>query len=214
MKKFLFTILLLIVVSKPSFSQYELRASMGIDYASMPSLVDYINQSYAPAGNQLNSFNSAIEFSAEAGYLVNKHYQVGFELGYLINSFTYTFFPTKYEFAYNIFMPSVLNYYVLQGKGYKFKFGGGLGLRFSSVHETKPILTKTYNYRSVGYGLILRAEGNTLLSGNFYVSLGGDIRYDINGEPKNGNNYIVNNGKKVSLSSFSAGVRLGITYIF
>ena len=89
-------------------------------------------------------------------------------------------------------------------------------MRFVSVNETKPTTTTTYTYSSIGYGIILRAEGNTLLSDNLYVSIGGDIKYDINGEPKNGSNYIVNNAnhQNVSLDSFSAGVRLGLTYLF
>ncbi len=216
MKKITLIIFLIIGITKISFSQYEVRAGMGIDYTSAPLLRDYINQNFAPRNNQLGNFFSAIEFSEEFGYLISKHYQISIELGYLMNSFNYSYNISTYDFSYKVIKPSILNYYVIQGTGYKFKFGGGAGIRLAYVDQTLPTTTRIYHYHSTGFGFILRAEGNTLLSDNLYVSLGGDILYDINGEPKNGNNYIINNAnnKRVSLNSFAAVIRLGLLYLF
>ncbi len=162
----------------------------------------------------MSSFNSAVNFSIEGGYYLNNSFQMGLEVAYLLNSYSYPSISGSYDFSYNIIMPSVTSYYVIQGKGYNFKFGGGLGIRISNVNETNQLSTVATSYSALGFGFLLRADGNTALSDNVYANIGGDIRYDWNGDPKNGNNYIVNYNNNVNLNSLSLGVRLGITYRF
>ncbi len=113
-------------------------------------------------------------------------------------------------------MPSVLNYYVLNGNGYNFKFGGGAGIRFLSLNESLPGTGSTVNYSSTGFGLILRAEGNTAIAQNVYAHIAADVRYDLNGEPKNNSKNLYNRVLKenVNFSSLSFGIRLGISYQF
>ncbi|MEO8399237.1 MAG: hypothetical protein ABI550_05395 [Ignavibacteriaceae bacterium] len=199
-----------------SLAQIELRAGMGINLLSNPTLTDYINQNYAASSNQLANFNTAVIFSLEGGYFVNKTFQMGIEAAYQINSYSYPDITGKYEFDYNIFMPSITSYYVFQGEGYNFKFGGGVGPRFSSVKETLPFTTASNSYSSTGFGFLLRADGNTALGNNVYANIGADFRYDWNGEPKNGSNKIMNStaNKNVDLNSLALGIKLGITYRF
>ena len=72
------------------------------------------------------------------------------------------------------------------------------------------------NYSNTGFGFILRAEGNTLLGGNFYANIGADLKYDINGSPKSGSSNLYNNisRENVNLNSLAVGLRLGVSYIF
>ncbi len=215
--KFLTTVFFVVCISASAFSQVDLRAGMGINFASTPSLNDYLNQSnFAPPTDQVATFNSSVIFSGEADYFLNDKYEIGLEIAYLLNSFNYSFGFGKYEFAYDIIMPTATAYYVLKGSGYNFKFGGGLGLRFTGADETLPPTTVATTYNATGFGVLLRLDGNTSLGGDFYANIGGDIRYDLNGKPKNGNDYLVNPVTKenVNLNSFSVGVRLGISYIF
>jgi hypothetical protein len=58
-------------------------------------------------------------------------------------------------------------------------------------------------------GFLLKADGNTLLSGSLYANIGADLRYDINGKYTN-----AGTGREIKLDAFSVGIRLGITYIF
>lgn len=196
-------------------AQYSLRASMGIDFANTPSLTDYINQTFHGI-DPIGDFNTAINFSGEVGYSLNSKFQIALELSYLINSYTYTSDLGKYELDYNIIAPTLLGYYVLGGSGYNFKFGGGLGIRFVSVDLAYPGTNLTTNFTSTGFGLILRADGNTLLGGNFYANIGVDLKYDINGSPKSGSSNLYNNisRENVNLNSLAAGLRLGVSYIF
>jgi hypothetical protein len=187
---------------------------MGIDFISSPSLTDYLNQTYA--NGQLNTFNSAVIFALEADRFLNEDYQIGFELSYLLNSYNYNQDFNTYTLSYDIIMPAVLNYYIIQGKGYDFKFGGGIGVPFVIADEKTIGIDYSTRYKSIGLGLILRVDGNTILSDNVYVNVGGDLKYELNGKPKNGNRYLVNRvtGENVNFNFFSAGIHIGLTYRF
>jgi len=215
MKSF-FLILIMIFGSSKSQAQYSVRASMGIDFANTPSLNDYINQTFPVDGNPLNDFNTAINFSGEVGYSVTNTFQIGLELSYLLNSFNYSNELGKFELDYKVISPSLLGYYVLNGTGYNFKFGGGFGIHFVNVDLSFPGTTVITNYSNTGFGFILRTEGNTLLGGNFYANIGADLKYDINGSPKSGSSNLYNNisRENVNLNSLAVSLRLGIAYIF
>ena len=202
--KYISTIILFFILTFSSFAQVEVRGSMGISFLSNPSLTDYIQ---TVIGQQVSSFNSAVNFSVEGDYYLNSNFQMGLEVAYLLNSFSYPNIE-NYDFSYNIIMPSLTSYYVIQGQGYNFKFGGGVGVRISNVSETPRSLTISNSYSAFGFGLLLRVDGNTALSDNVYANIGGDIRYDWNGKP----NLVANNN--VNLNTLSLGVRLGITYRF
>jgi hypothetical protein len=209
--KYLLTLIISCFIITTSYSQYEIRAGMGINFGSTPSLKDYINQ--IAGYQQLGSFNSAVVFSGEFDYSVSNSYDIGFELGYLLYSVTFSTFGT-YDFSYHNIMPSVTSYYVIRGDGYNFKFGGGVGLRLVSANESQPATPSAINYTSTGFGVLLRAAGNTRLSDNFYVYVAGNLRYDINGDLKDWTAHHSSDYNQVNLNTFSAGVNLGITYAF
>ncbi len=210
--KYIYALILALTITGFSYSQYDFRAGMGISFGATPSLTDYLNQNYR---QQLGVFGSAVVFSGEGGYLLNDHYEIGIELAYLINSYNFPQDFGNYRLSYDILMPSLLNYYVIKGKGYDFKFGGGIGPRFVSANEQLGT-TNGVNYSSTGFGLLLRADGNTTLGGNLYANIGVDLRYDFNGKPKNGNIYIHNYAynQDVNFNSLSVALRLGVSYIF
>ena len=198
------------------FAQISLRGGMGINFISTPTLRDYLNViNSAQVNNQLATFNTAINFSAEMDFTAAKNYELGVELAYLYNSFNFSPNGGRYELSYSVLMPTIVNYYVIDGQGYNFKFGGGLGLRFATINELKEFTPNSNQYSSVGFGILLRALGNTALGRNVYANITGDIRYDLNGTPKNNGNAIQNGTLgNVNLNSLSVGLSLGITYIF
>ncbi len=210
------TILLLLLCTGGAFAQYSVRAGMGISFLDAPSLIDYINENYAPANQQLASFSSAINFNGEFDYSINKTYQVGIDFNYFLNSYNFSSINGIYKMDYNILMPTLVNYYVISGNGYSFKFGGGIGPRFVSVNEQLPATPSATNYKSTGFGFLARADGNTLLSGNLFANIGVDFKYDINGKPASAGKYLVNpaTNQNVNFNMFSVVVRLGVTYTF
>jgi hypothetical protein len=217
LKNIFFAIIILLCQISISAQNNQLRASMGIDFINTPSLIDYINQSnFASDGSQLPTFNTAVNFSGEYGKLLNENFQLSVELAYLIYSYNASNINGRYDISYDLIMPSLLAFYVVSGKGYDFKFGGGAGIRFLSVDETLPASARSDNYTSTGFGAIIRAEGNTLLGGNVYANVITDIRYDINGEPKGNLGNLRNNvlNENVNFNSLSVGIKLGVSYFF
>lgn len=213
MKRFLI-VLFVLVISAAGYSQFNIRAGMAINLSSTPSLNDYLNANYAGA-DQLGNFGTSISFSGEAGYLINESYEIGIEVAYMINSHTFSGLGGQYEMNYGILLPSIINYYVITGEGYNFKFGGGAGLSFLNADEHLPATTGSTNYSSTGFGFILKADGNTALGENLYANIGGIIRYVLNGEPENTNgNKITYAGNTVNFNMLSLGLRLGLTYYF
>ncbi|OGU58803.1 MAG: hypothetical protein A2V66_01705 [Ignavibacteria bacterium RBG_13_36_8] len=212
MKKILFLITLLLF-SSSTYAQFDFAGGMGISFVNNSSLRDYLQINF-PSGSKLSTFNSSVEFFIEGDYSVTTSFQLGLEYAYQIYSYTASFSGTYvYDISYGHHKPSVLAYYVISGNGYKFKFGGGAGLRIISLDEK---IMNTVNYSTSGFGVLLKAQGHTLLGGNFYANIGVDLRYDLPGEPKNGSNYIVDNSinQNVNINSLSFGIKLGISYFF
>ena len=209
-------LLLLVLCNVNIFAQVEIKGSMGINFLSIPSLQDYINQSFAPSNSQLPTFNSAVIFSIEVGTFISKDIEVSLEVPYQIYSYTENIGLGQYELAYNQIPPSALAYYVISGNGYNFKFGGGVGPRFIKVAEKKKWQGSEVSFSSIGFGGLIRIEGNTVLSDNVYANIGLDLRYDLNGEPENSSGTKLTNlvqNEVVNLNTFSIGLRLGISYL-
>ncbi|MEW5843307.1 MAG: hypothetical protein AB1775_08595 [Bacteroidota bacterium] len=210
MKKIFFLFLILLSF-KSLEAQWELNASMGMDFKSVPSLRDYINSGFSNPGDQFASFKSAVNFSGEADYGLKPNFQIGFEYSYQIDSYnTPLGSGGVYELSYSNHRPTVMAYYVIPGPGYQFKFGGGAGYRYASLNER---IVSSTNHSFSGFGLVLRALGNTMLGKNFYALVGFDLRYDVLSQNSN-SNMIINrtNGENVNLNSVSVGVLLGITF--
>ncbi|MGB5530050.1 MAG: hypothetical protein WBQ32_08770, partial [Ignavibacteriaceae bacterium] len=192
------------------------KGTMGINFLSVPSVQDYINENFASSDAQLGTFNSAVIFTGEVGTFFGNDFELSLEIPYQIYSYTENVGLGQYELAYNSLMPSVMAYYVLLGNGFNFKFGGGAGPRFVNISENKKWQGTEESFSSIGFGGLLRVEGNTALAENVYANIGLDFRYDINGEPENNNgNTLENNvkGEKVNFNTFSLGVKLGISYL-
>lgn len=211
MKKII--IIFMFAFASSVYSQYDFTLGMGIDFNSTPSFRDYINSNYARGENNLATFKSSVSFSGEIGYDIKENVQLAFEYSLLLDSYSKSIGPGgSYELSYLSHRPSIIAYYVLKGEGYKFKFGGGAGLRYVSLDEK---LFGTTNYTTNGYGVVLKAEGNTLLSGNLYANIGVSLRYDTPGSPKNNSiGFIYDPVAKenLNLNSVSVGIKIGISY--
>jgi hypothetical protein len=204
MRKIVF-VLFVLLCSSSLFSQIELRGSLGLSMDNMPSLRDYLNINW---GNQLNTFQSAVEFGLEAGYRVMPA-QYGIEAAYEINSFNGY---NNYQLSYSVLKPSLMYYRVFEGQGYQFKIGGGIGPRF--VFATERINYET-DYTSTGWGVVGRADASTQVSSIAYAYIGGELRYDYLPVPSNSGSDIGQSSAYGSpkFSAFSAGIKLGVLFI-
>lgn len=207
-------LVLFILAASNNFAQIDLTAGMGISLLNNSSLTDYINSNFAPPGEKLADFNTVVNFMGEGTFPINEKFDIGIEYAYSIFSYNTSYGGFgNYDLTYGKHMPTIVAYYVVKGDGYKFKLGGGAGMRVVSLTEK---ITIEESFSTLGAGMLLRAEGHTKLSGNFYASILGSFRYDLPGEPKDGNNMLVDNISKtnVNLNAISFGLTLGVSYFF
>jgi hypothetical protein len=208
--------LFLIIISIEINAQVDLSAGMGINLSSTASLNDYINS--INRTSQVSSFNSNIEFFGEVGYNYSKKMIIGLDYGYSIYSYTNDFSEIgKYEISYNQHSPTLMVYYVIGGEGYKFKFGGGVGIRYVVLKETLPQSNKSADYSTTGFGGLLKIEGNTAISEKVFAVIAFTLRLDYPGIPKNNGtslSYSPSSIQNVNVNAVSGGIRLGILYTF
>lgn len=203
------------------FSFYSLQAQvdivggMGISFVYNPSLNDYIKNNWAV--EEVQSFSSTAEFYGEVDYSISSKYQIGLE--YVYSLYGYSSFKNNmnYELDYAHHKPSILGYYVISGEGYKFKFGGGVGIRTVELTESIGTTEKgAQKFSTTGFGILGRVQGHTALGENLYANIGSTIRYDAPGEPANGETKLhdtLTNGD-VNINSFSVSVNIGFSYFF
>lgn len=213
--KFAKIVFVIVLWALPVSAQFSVHGSLGLNFTTVPEIVDYINANFASPGEKLGSVQSAPEFSIEAGYRFGDN-EVAVECAYELNSYNYSVFLNPYKFEYGEFMPSVIYYKVIAGEGYRFRFGAGVGYRYFTADETLPVTTVATTYTSSGYGVLLRASANTALGSNAYAFIGADIRFNKLGAPENNGRKITSvvSPDPVEPNSLSAGIKLGIAYEF
>ncbi len=211
MKKALLLIIFLIQFSVIN-AQVDLTGGMGISFVYTPSLNDYLTN--FSSSEEIPSFNSTVEFYIEGDYSLKPSFQLGLEYVYSLYSYNNSLQGFNYELNYQHYKPSILAYYVIPGKGYKIKFGGGAGIRILNLDQK--IYGATESFEAVGYGLLIRAQGHTTIGGNFYINIGATTRYDHPGVPENDNGELYNNilDQPVNINSLSFSVDIGISYFF
>ena len=191
------------------FSQIDISAGMGINFFNASSLKDYINYNYNFNGNELGSVNTSVEFFGQVDFSVSENYDIGFEYAYMLYSYNTAALFFNYELSTVMHKPSVVAYRVLEGEGYKIKFGAGAGPRFAVWEES---IYTTNKYTAAGVGFLLKAQGLTLLSDNVYANIGMDLRYDMPGKfDESDNNPFISD---TDFNSLIFGIKLGVSYFF
>lgn len=210
-KKLIIALLVFLSISSIQ-AQVDVVGGMGISFVASPSLNDYLNYNIS-SSEELGTFNSTVEFYGEVDYKISPKFQIGFEYVYALYGYSTSLIGLNYELDYDHHKPSVLGYYVISGEGYKFKFGGGVGMRIINLSEKKIV---TGEYSSTGFGILGRVQGHTGLGGNFYANIGSTIRYDAPGEPANGEIKLHDTltNEDVNINSFSVSVNIGFSYFF
>ncbi len=205
MKKYLLVLFFFCMGLTKVSAQFDLGTGMGLAFFNSPGLSDYINNGFSNSTNELKSFNSSADFFVELGYNVNKNYQVAIEYTFNIYSFNSPLNLSNYNLSIDRHKPTIVAYYVIPGNGYKFKFGAGAGVRILKAEES---IYGPVEYSTTGIGFLLKTQGDTKLSSDFYATISGEIRYDLPGEVHTLENNIIN------FNSFSIGLKLGVSYHF
>jgi len=212
--KYFLSLLLFVGSSCIVKPQDEISAGMGVGAVNISSLRDYVNSNFALPSERLATFNSAADFFIEYDHEITIDYHLALEYSIMISSFNSTTIYGLYDISFSMHRPSLIFYYVKKGNGYELKLGAGAGYRLVSAVEKLPASNAEPNYTGSGFGLLLKVQGNTLLSGRLYALIAADLRIDLPGEPSRGSAKIHYNstGETVNFNAISAGVKLGVSY--
>ena len=202
-------------IPKERPNSFSLYGGMGVKLAAAPGLVDYIN-TIADPSQRAADFATDIEFFGGTEFPVSEEWGGALEYGYLFKSYT---LPTvnagTYTIFYSVHMPTAMVQYVIPGKGYFVKFGGGAGYRVGSVKQTNSTFSTDSTYTAHGIGFKAEAVGQTAFDEHLFGYISGDLRWEFMGELKNtAGNELSNRGQSASLSMFAVGVCFGLIYYF
>jgi hypothetical protein len=191
-----------------------LGGGLGVTLIDAADVVDYINLTYQPS-SKLQDFTTASEFFGAGEVRVSESWGVKLEYSYLLKSYSVAQpYGPDYSFSYGIHMPVVMAQYLVAGRGYAFKIGGGAGYHFAKFTEDASVLVSD-SYTSRGVGIKLEAEGNTEFDDHLFGLISVDLRDDLMGEfrdPGNKRMMIPVLDKPATMDFFSLGVKFGLIY--
>ena len=197
-------------------SAFGISAGLGVTLIRTADIVDYVNGVSASV-NKVDDFGVAAEFFGSSELRLSAAWGVKFEYAYLLKSHNVTGAGYQdYIVSYGIHIPTLLLQYLIFGKGYIFKFGGGLGYHVANVTQDYASLG-SLGYKSTGIGIKVEAEANTEFDEHLFGVITGDIRNDIMGEIKDskGNPLVIpNTGKHATMNFLSLGLKFGMIYYF
>ncbi|MGA7159732.1 MAG: hypothetical protein WBZ48_01940 [Bacteroidota bacterium] len=200
---------------KERANTFAVYGGMGVSLATAPGLVNYLN-TLADPSQQISGFGTNIEFFGGTEFPLSIDWGGALEYSYFFKSYTIpTSFAGTYSIFYNINMPTAMVHYVMSGKGYFLKFGGGIGYHTASLEQKWSYYGTDSTYSTHGIGLKAQAVGETAFDDHLYGYISGNMRWELLGELKNNNGTVLQNqGKIASLSMFVVGLSFGVIYYF
>jgi hypothetical protein len=211
-----------VLIPAPADSQLSSRVAlsggMGVEYISVPDVVDFVNGAAAAAGasamQRVPEFKSAVQFFGALLYPLSMDWVLKGEYVYLLVSYNPSIPGRSSVFNLVVHMPSLIMQYVLWDERlYNIKAGGGFGYHFASL--TEKYLTVDDILTGKGLGVVADLEANTAFGDHFFGYLGGDLRWEFIGKLKNNASSAQNSPVPLpTVNAFSIGARLGFSYYF
>ena len=200
-------------------SRVALSGGMGVEYVSMPDVVNHENATAAALRGmqRLPEFKSAVQFFGALAYPLSSDWVLKAEYVYLLGSYNPEIPYVPSEFTLTAHMPSIILQYVLWDEQlYNIKVGGGFGYHFISLSEK--YFTVDDELTGKGLGAVIDLEANTAFGDHLFAYLGGDLRFEFIGKLKNAASVSRTSQYGVvplpTGNAFNIGARLGFSYFF
>jgi hypothetical protein len=198
----------------PPGPRFAISAGMGVNYISPGDVVDMINGAFKPA-QKVGQFHAGADFFGSLRVRLSEEWAVTAEYAYLLNSYNIESGYGPGEFMMTVHMPTLLAHYLFVSEPYyDLGVGGGIGYHFGTLAIKYGTIDEPYT--GSGPGIMFALTGNTALGERAFVHLEGNLRWEFIGDVRNaaGKSPGVNaQGAPVTLDSFSAGVRIGMTFL-
>ena len=206
-----------ILFSQNKYSHLLIHSGIGVIFSNTASVNDYLQHSLPlTSTDSVKTFSIGAEYFGSVEYEFTNKLSLKLDYSYFSREDTYNLSFANYNYNYRVHQPYVLLNYFGKLKGSKLNIGAGVGYHFGTLTET---IFTFYEKKYSSNGFAIKAEMTLALKiiKNFYFSMGVLLSNSFMNPLKdsNGNKLTHSNGKEVNLSSFNAGVRLGVlVYLF
>lgn len=193
-----------------SKGRFSISAGMGLSLINSPGFNEYLRNEIK-SSDSVKSFSLGLEFFSAFELGLSKNLSARLDYLYFIKSVTYYRAFYVFDYFYFIHQPSINAFYLVNGKHYQFKFGGGIGLQYIQLEVTG--LNSSGTFKTLGAGVRGEIIYSARLSKRLSSYISGFALGNLTGKAKdsNGNTLKSTSGKDVDLSGFGVGARLGIT---
>lgn len=189
----------------------EISGGMGISAFSAPSIVDYVNYVAQPVyAQRLSEFTTVTEFFASAEGRIAEEWGAGIEYGYVVKSYSVEGAGTTSQFNYSFHAPGLAVHYLMEGRGYELKVGGGLSYVVATFSQALYGNPSFQDFRANGASVNVDAIGNTMFDDHFFGTIAVDMRWVTGGAFKSGQQEARLGSTAAHLGAFMAGVKFGI----
>lgn len=194
-----------------------ISAGLGVSANSSPSIVDYINAiAQPPVEQRVDEFSASTEFFVAPEMQVSDEWSVALDYAYYLKSYSFDSRSGmgRLEFTHQVHMPVVVMHYLIPGKGFWLKAGGGAGYHVGSFTESFLGYGQQSTTRAHGVGIKIEAIGNTAFDESFYGSIGVDLRWVFGGSFKTASGQTKSYLQYTPhMSFFSVGLKLGVMFL-
>ena len=192
---------------------------MGAQYGNNPSLKNFIgyeipNYSYLTRDDQLSEFSTGLDFFGGIERQVSKNFSLKGEYSYFIKSYNVKLYP-QYDFSYYNHQPTLMAFYIIPQEYSFIKIGAGAGYVYSNLTVREYGSEKSYS--SNGVGLKTEVVFNAQIGKSFTGYISGYLikTFSQNLKDSNGKELLSSGANEtVNLSTFGAGLRLGVEIFF
>jgi hypothetical protein len=197
----------------------SLSFGMGAIYGNNTSLKNYIqyeipNYGLLTRDQQLSEFYTGLDFFGGIEKQISKDFSIKADYSYFIKSYNVNMYP-QYDFSYSSHQPGLMLFYIMPQEYSYIKVGAGTGYVLSNFTVKEYGLEKSYS--SNGIGLKTEVILNVQVGKSFASYISGYLikTFLQNLKDNIGNELLTNVTKEnVNLSSFGAGIRLGVEIFF
>ncbi len=194
--------------------RFAISAGMGVNYISPGDVVDMINGAFKPA-QRVDQFHAGADFFGSFRMRLSDEWTVTAEYAYMLNSYNIESGYGPGDFTMTVHMPTLLAHYLFVNEPfYDLGVGAGIGYHFGTLAIKYGTIDEPYT--GSGPGIVVALTGNSALGERVFVHLAGNLRWEFIGDVRNaaGKSPGVNaEGAPVTMESFSAGVRIGMTFL-
>lgn len=155
-------------------------ATLGVGALNSTSVTDYINiLTQVVPKDRFDEFTSATLLSVAPEMQISDDWSLVLDYTYLIK--TYSVVPGTAlwsgEFDYTAHLPTLCVNYLVAGRGYWLKFGGGVGYARANLGQRIAAVGTDQSFSASGVSFKLSGSGNTQLDTNVYGVISAEMRF-------------------------------------